>query len=76
MNYNTSVWIDNMNEAVTDTNVVFNVAVSPSLWLLPSNMILLNKPIPGYNNKLKVSDGSMKFGLNEDVNRVQIKHEQ
>ena len=62
-----------MNQAVTDTNVVLNIAVSPTLWLLPSNFILLNKPIPGYNNKLKVSDESMKFGLNEDINRAPIK---
>ena len=34
---------------------------------------MLNKPIPGYNNKLKVSDASMKFVLNADINRVTIK---
>ena len=56
-----------MNQAVTDTNVVLNIAISPTLWLLPSNLILLNRPIPGYNNKLKV------FGLNKDINRVPIK---
>ena len=50
-----------MNQAVTDTNVVLNIAISPSLWLLPSNLILLNKPIPGYNNKLKVSNESIWF---------------
>ena len=53
--------------------MVFNIAVSPILWLLPSNFILLNTPIPGYNNKLKISDKSMKFGLNEDINRAPIK---
>ena len=72
INYDTSVWIKNMNQAVTDSNVVLNIAVNPTLWLLLSN-ILLNKPIPEYNNKLKVSDASMKFGLNADINRVTIK---
>ena len=67
ISYDTSVWINNKNQPVTDTNAVFNKAVCPTLWLLPSNMILLNKPIPGYNNKLKVSDASMKFGLNADI---------
>ena len=58
---------------MTDTNVALNIAISPSLWLLPSNLILLNKPIQGYNNKLKVSNENMKFGLNNDINRVPIK---
>ena len=76
VNYNTSTWINNIYQAVTGTNVVLNIAISPSLWLLPSNLILLNKPIPGYNNKLKVSDENMKFGLNKDINRAPIKESQ
>ena len=43
-----------MNRAVTDTNVVLNLAVSPSLWLLLSSMILKNL-IPDYNNHLKIT---------------------
>ena len=73
INYNTSVWINKTNQVVSDTNVVLNVAISPTLWFLPSNLIILNKPIPGYNNKLKVSNESMKFGLNNDINREPIK---
>ena len=46
INYNTSVWINKTNQAVSDPNVVLNVAISPTLWLLPSNLIILNKPIP------------------------------
>ena len=46
------------------------------MWLLPRDLILLNKPIPGYNNKLKVSNENMKFGLNEDINRALIKKSQ
>ena len=30
INYNTSIWINNMNQAVTDTNVVLNIAVCPT----------------------------------------------
>ena len=44
------------------------MAISPYLWLIPSNLIILEKTIIGYNNKLKVSDESMNFGLNKDVN--------
>ena len=68
INYETSTWINNMNQAVTSTNVVLNMAISPTLWLIPSNLIILEKPIVGYNNKLKVSDESMNFGLNKNVN--------
>ena len=57
-----------MNQAVTSTNVVLNMAISPTLWLIPNNLIILEKPIVGYNNKLKVSDESMNFGLNKNVN--------
>ena len=41
---------------MTSTNVVLNMAISPTLWLIPNNLIILDKPIVGYNNKLKVSN--------------------
>ena len=31
INYNVSTWINNINRAITDTNVIINVAISPSL---------------------------------------------
>ena len=67
INYDTSTWINNMNQAITSTNVVLNIAISPTLWLIPSSLIILEKPIVGYN-KLRVSDETMKFGLNKNVN--------
>ena len=57
-----------MNQAITSTNVVLNIAISPTLSLIPSSLIMLEKPIVGYNNKLKASDETMKFGLNKNVN--------
>ena len=68
INYNTSTWINNMNKAVTSTNMVLNIAISPTLWLLPSSQIIAEKPTERYNNKLKVSDETMKFRLNKNVN--------
>ena len=65
-----------MNQAVTSTNVVLNMAISPTLWLIPSNLIILEKPIVGYNNKLNVSDESTKFGLNKNVNYFGMKNSQ
>ena len=75
INYNTSTWINNMNQAVTSTNVVLNMAISPSLWLIPNNLIILDKPIVGYNNKLKASNESMNFGLNKNVIYYGVKKE-
>ena len=65
-----------MNQALTDTNVVLNIAISPSLWLLPSNLILLNKPIPGYNNKLKVSNENMMKNPKRNTKRQYSKKTQ
>ena len=36
INYDTTTWINNMNEAISATNVVLNTAISPTLWLIPS----------------------------------------
>ena len=71
INYNVSTWINNMNRAITDTNIILNMAVSPSLWLLSNNLILLKNPIPGYNNRLKIASKDTKFGINEKLNYVE-----
>ena len=68
INYETTTWINNMNQAVSDTNVLLNTAISPTLWLIPSSMIILKNPIKGYNNKLKVSTPDMFFGVNNKLN--------
>ena len=68
INYDTTTWINNMNEAVSDTNVILNTAISPTLWLIPSSLIILKNPIEGYNNKLRVSTEDMVFGINKDLN--------
>ena len=68
VNYDTSTWINNMNVAVTATNVILNTAISPTLWLIPSSLIILKNPIEGYNNKLKVSTQDMRFGINKGLN--------
>ena len=68
INYETTTWINNMNQAVSDTNVILNTAISPTLWLIPSSLIILKNPIEGYNNKLKVSTADMFFGVNNRLN--------
>ena len=59
-----------MNKAIADTNVVQDLALTPNTWLIPSNMIILKQPIPGYNNRLRTATASMRFGVNQDVSRA------
>jgi hypothetical protein len=57
-----------MRRAIKDTNVVLNMAISPGLILIPSNMIILKEKVAGYNNTLTLATRDMKFGSNTDVN--------
>ena len=57
-----------MRKAIADTNVVLNTTVSPGVILIPSNMMILKKKIPGFNNILTVAMPDMKFGKNSEVN--------
>ena len=63
-----TVTISNMRKAIKDTNVVLNMVISPGIILIPSNLIILNKMIPGYNNVLKLATKGMRFGKNDKVN--------
>ena len=57
-----------MRTAIASTNVVLNMAISPSMILVPSNLIIQKEKIPGYNNVLTLATDKMKFGKNTDVN--------
>ena len=57
-----------MRKAIKDTNVVLNMVISPGIILIPSNLIILDKMVPGYNNVLKLATKGMRFGKNDDVN--------
>ena len=63
-----TVTISNMRKAITDTNVVLNMVISPGIILIPANLIILDKMVPGYNNTLKLATKGMRFGKNDDVN--------
>ena len=57
-----------MRTAIASTNVVLNMAISPGMILVPSNLIIQKEKIPGYNNVLTLATDKMKFGKNTDVN--------
>ncbi len=44
------------------------MAISPGMILVPSNLIIQKKKIPGYNNVLTLATDKMKFGKNTGVN--------
>ena len=74
----TTVLISNMRTSIQATNVVLNLAVVPNVILMPSNFVILDKKIEGYNNVLTTETDEMKFGVNKDVNysepKPKIKH--
>ena len=63
-----TITISNMRTAIETTNVVLNMAISPGMILVPSDLTIQKKKIPGYNNILKLATDKMKFGKNADVN--------
>ncbi len=65
---NVTIMISNMRTAIASTNVVVNMAISPGMILVPSNLIIQKEKIPGYNNVLTLATDKMKFGKNTDVN--------
>ena len=64
----TTVLISNMRTSIQATNVVLNLALVPNVILMPSNFVILDKKIEGYNNVLTTATDEMKFGVNKDVN--------
>ena len=60
--------ISDMRTAIEDTNVVLNMAITPGIILIPSNMIILENKVEGYNNVLTLATNAMKFGVNTNVN--------
>ena len=65
--------ISNMRTAIENTNVLLNLVICPGIILIPSSMIILKEKVKGYNNYLTLATKEMKFGVNEDVNRVVVR---
>ena len=68
-----TIMLNNFRTAVKDTNVILNQNVSPGLLIIPSSLIILGHPIPGYNNFLTTSSADMRFGTNSGLNKVKEK---
>lgn len=59
-------------DAVTETKVKLDMAISPELYMLPSKMIINTESAAGYNNKLVYASTDMQFGYNGDVNNDKL----
>ena len=53
--------ISDMRTAIKNTNVVLNMGITPGIILIPSNMIILQKKVEGYNNVLTLATNTTKF---------------
>ena len=65
-----TVMISNYRVAIKDTNVILNQNISPGLLIIPSQLIILKDPIPGYNNSITTSTINRRFGTNQGLNKV------
>ena len=63
-----SVLFANMRKAISSTNVVLDMTIIPEVVLIPSSMVILKNPIPGYNNVLTTATREMGFGKNDKIN--------
>ena len=54
--------------AIDQAKVRLNFAVCPGAWLMPGSMIINTETAVGYNNQLKQASGSMRLGINNQVN--------
>jgi hypothetical protein len=70
---NVNTTISDMRTAIRDTNVILNMAINPNIILIPSRLIILETPIPGYNNILSSPTKTTTFGINTKLNYVGIK---
>ena len=65
--------VSDMRNAIKDTNVILNLVVCSGIILIPSDLMILKEKVAGYNNVLTLATKEMKFGINEDVNKVILK---
>ena len=70
---NVNTTISDMRTAIRDTNVILNMAINPNIILIPSRLIILETPIPGYNNILSSPTKTTTFGINTKLNYVGVK---
>ena len=65
-----TIIINNFRTSIKDTNQILNQNISPGLLIIPSELTILKNPIPGYNNSITTSTQSMRFGVNQNLDKT------
>ena len=68
-----TIMINNYRTAIKDTCAILNQNISPGLLIIPSSLIILDKPIPGYNNTVRISNMNMRFGTNKNLSKEPLR---
>ena len=68
-----TIMISNFRTAVKDTNQILNQNINPGLLIIPSELTILKNPIPGNNNAITTSTLNMRFGVNQNLNKIKKK---
>ena len=68
-----TILLNNFRTAVKDSNQVLRLNLSPGLLIIPTELTILKDPIKGYNNTITTSTLNMRFGVNQDLNKIQKK---
>ena len=63
--------VSDMRTAIQATHVILDTAITPGISLIPSSLVILKEPIPGYKNILLTANSNMNFGMNKEVNRIE-----
>ena len=67
-----TVSISNIMKAISNCNVTVNTAVSPNLWLIPSDLVIIKWRIPGWESSRDTCDAcrrALLSGAYEDTYR-------
>ena len=65
-----------MRTAIKSTNIDLDMTIIPGVVLIPSRMIILERPVPAYNKVLRTATKKMQFGKNEGINFEEVKEEE
>ena len=65
-----TIMINNFRTSIKDTNQILNQNISPGLLIIPSELTILKNPIPGYSDAVTTSTQTMRFGVNQNLNKT------
>ena len=63
------IWksVQKFQRTIAEAKVLFALAVSTGIWLMPSNLLPNTQSMAGYNNSMKKGSSDMKVGVNQSI---------